>query len=210
MTTAFGANAVRWLAPALDLPPVEAFEEVEAEAPAPPVPRPPTLQEIQAIQDAAREEGFERGHAEGFTQGQAELRRLTAQIEGILDNFSRPLARLETEVVGALGELAVRIAGSLVGRAYEADPVLLSDLISEAVDAVGSSNREVEVRLHPDDIAALTPLLSLLSGTRLTPDPSLSRGDLRVHAESVRIDGTLEARLRHALETVMRKAGAGL
>ncbi|MGD4884443.1 flagellar assembly protein FliH, partial [Xanthomonas citri pv. citri] len=46
--------------------------------------------------------------------------------------------------------------------------------------------------------------------TRVAPDMSLSRGDLRVHAESVRIDGTLDARLRAALETVMRKSGAGL
>jgi len=208
MSAVLGEDVVRWLAPSLDVVTV-ATEPVADEPPPPPIPKPPTLQEIQAIQDAARQEGFERGHAEGYAQGQAEVRRLTAQIEGILDNFSRPLARLETEVVGALGELAVRIAGSLVGRAYETDPVLLSDLVSEAVDAVGGSSREVEVRLHPDDIAALTPLLSMMSGARLVADPSLSRGDLRVHAESVRIDGTLEARLRAALETVMRKAGAG-
>jgi len=42
------------------------------------------------------------------------------------------------------------------------------------------------------------------------PDLSLTRGDLRVHAEAVRIDGTLEARLRAALETIMRRSGAGL
>jgi len=209
MSAILGEDVVRWLAPSLDVVmagPLPAAEEEHL----PPPPKPPTLQEIQAIQDAARQEGLERGHAEGFAQGQAEVRRLTAQIEGILDNFSRPLARLENEVVGALGELAVRIAGSLVGRAYQADPVLLSDLVSEAVDAVGGSTRDVEVRLHPDDIAALTPLLSLMSGIRLTSDTSLSRGDLRVHAESVRIDGTLEARLRAALETVMRKSGASL
>ena len=57
-------------------------------------------------------------------------------------------------------------------------------------------------------IAALAPLLSLEPGQRLSPDPGLSRGDLRVHAESVRIDGTLDARPRAALSTVMRKAGA--
>ena len=103
------------------------------------------------------------------------------------------------------------IAGSLVGRAYEADPTLLADLVGEALDAVGGARRDVEVRLHPDDIAALTPLLaSMAEGTRLVPDLTLSRGDLRVHAEAVRIDGTLEARLRAALETVMRKSGAGL
>ncbi|MGM3367060.1 hypothetical protein ACS212_23385, partial [Escherichia coli] len=80
----------------------------------------------------AEKEGFEHGHAEGYGQGQAEIRRLAAQIEGILDNFSRPLVRLENEVVGALGELAVRIAGALVGRAYEAEPALLAQLVGEA------------------------------------------------------------------------------
>lgn len=199
------SHVVRWAFPELDPvpPPVEDVAEE-------PVLRPPTLEEIQAIQEDARKEGFDNGHAEGLAQGQAEIRRLTAQIEGILDNFSRPLARLENEVVGALGELAVRIAGSLVGRAYEADPVLLSDLVGEAVDAVGGAARDVEVRLHPDDIAALTPLLSMMTGIRLVPDLALGRGDLRVHAETVRIDGTLDARLRTALQTVLRKAGAGL
>lgn len=204
-------NVVRWLAPELDAPSALAALPYEDALPDEPVLRPPSLEEIQAIEAAAQHEGFERGHAEGLALGQAEIRRLTAQIEGILDNFSRPLARLENEVVGALGELAVRIAGSLVGRAYQADPVLLSELVAEALDAVGGARRDVEVRLHPDDIAALTPLLTLMDqGIRLVPDLSLSRGDLRVHAESVRIDGTLEARLRAALETVMRKSGAGL
>ena len=201
--------AVRWLAPDLAAGPRAAAEAV-ADVP---VPRPPSLEEIQAIEEAARRDGYEaglaQGHQEGFAQGQAEVRRLAAQIEGILDNFTRPLARLEDEVSAALGELAVRIAGSLVGRAYDADPVLLSDLVGEALDAVGGTSREAEVRLHPDDIHALAPLLALVSGARLVPDPSPGRGDLRVHAESVRIDGTLEARLRGALETVIRKSGSG-
>ncbi|MGN6222496.1 FliH/SctL family protein [Pseudoxanthomonas sp.] len=200
------SDPVRWMAPPLDF--------VARREPATDVPvlRPPSLEEIQAIEEAAYREGLERGraegHAEGFAQGQTDVRRLTAQIEGILDNFSRPLDRLENEVMGALSELAVRIAGSLVGRAYQADPMLLSELASAALDAVGGTSREVELRLHPDDIAALTPVLSMMPSTRLTADTSLSRGDLRVHAESVRIDGTLEARLRGALENVLQRGGA--
>lgn len=200
------SDPVRWMAPPLDF--------VARREPATDVPvlRPPSLEEIQAIEEAAYREGLERGraegHAEGFAQGQTDVRRLTAQIEGILDNFSRPLDRLENEAMGALSELAVRIAGSLVGRAYQADPMLLSELASAALDAVGGTSREVELRLHPDDIAALTPVLSMMPSTRLTADTSLSRGDLRVHAESVRIDGTLEARLRGALENVLQRGGA--
>ena len=199
------ASPMRWMPAPLDV--VVSATAPEEQVP-PPVP--PTLEEIQAIQDAAYREGLERGlaegHAEGFAQGQAEVRRLAAQIEGILDNFSRPLDRLENEVVAALSELAVRIAGALVGRAYQTDPVLLQELATTALDAVGGAQREVELRLHPDDIAALTPVLAMTAHTRLTADTSLTRGDLRVHAESVRIDGTLEARLRGALETVLNRS----
>lgn len=197
-------SPLRWMPAPLNAVVSDAIVEQDA---APLVP--PTLEEIQAIQDAAYREGLERGlaegHAEGFALGQAEVRRLAAQMEGILDNFSRPLDRLENEVVAALSELAVRIAGALVGRAYQTDPVLLQELATTALDAVGGSQREVELRLHPDDIAALTPVLAMTAHTRLTADTSLSRGDLRVHAESVRIDGTLEARLRGALETVLNR-----
>nr|WP_194243656.1 FliH/SctL family protein [Stenotrophomonas sp. SAM-B] len=190
-------------------PPEEQFELTEPDLEFEPEPllQLPTLEEIQAIQDNAEKDGFDQGHAEGLAQGQAEVRRLIAQIEGILDNFSRPLVRLENEVVAALGELAVRVAGNLVGRAYEAEPELLAQLVNEALDAVGGASRDVEVRLHPDDIAALAPVLNLAPNQRLTPDLSLSRGDLRVHAEAVRIDGTLDARLRGALDAVIRKAG---
>ena len=202
MTT---APPMRWMPAPLDV--VVSTTAPEEQAP-PPVP--PTLEEIQAIQDAAYREGLERGlaegHAEGFAQGQAEVRRLAAQLEGSLDNFSRPLDRLENEVIAALSELAVRIAGALVGRAYQTDPVLLQELATTALDAVGGAQREVELRLHPDDIAALTPVLAMTAHTRLTADTSLTRGDLRVHAESVRIDGTLEARLRGALETVLNRS----
>ena len=202
MTT---APPMRWMPAPLDV--VVSTTAPEEQAP-PPVP--PTLEEIQAIQDAAYREGLERGlaegHAEGFAQGQAEVRRLAAQMEGILDNFSRPLDRLENEVIAALSELAVRIAGALVGRAYQTDRVLLQELATTALDAVGGAQREVELRLHPDDIAALTPVLAMTAHTRLTADTSLTRGDLRVHAESVRIDGTPEARLRGALETVLNRS----
>ncbi|HLM53801.1 MAG TPA: FliH/SctL family protein [Pseudoxanthomonas sp.] len=203
---AAASTAIRWTAPALDT--ATAAPELEEQAT---LLRPPSLEEIQAIEEAAYREGLERGrsagHAEGFAQGQAEVRRLVAQFEGILDNFSRPLDRLETEVVAALSELAVRIAGSLVGRAYRADPALLAELTAEAVEVVGGGSREVEVRLHPDDLAALTPVLSLAPGTRLSGDASLARGDLRVHAENMRIDGGLDARLRGALATVLDREG---
>jgi len=192
-------NVVRWTAPGLAAVP----------APAEPVPAPPSVEELQALEQAAREEGYARGHAEGLAAGQAEVRRMVAQIEGVLDGFTRPLARLDAEVAEALADLAVRIAGCLLGRAYEADPTLLADLVREALEAVGSDTRELELRLHNDDFGVLAPHLAGLDGVRLVIDGALGRGELRLHSESVRIDGTLGARLQSVLQAALASGGAG-
>lgn len=230
------ADVQRWVAPDLNLAEVDQtlLDELQAldndpqaysediDAPVTATSGLPTLEQIALIEQQARDEGHaeglslgqtegmaqgrSEGHAEGLASGQAEVRRLTAQMEGILDNFSRPLARLEDEVVQALGDLAVRIAGALVGRAYQADPALLAQLVEQAIASVGAHQRPLQVRLHPDDLHSLTPLLQLPADCSLQADPALGRGDLRVHAEAVRIDGSLGARLQAALHTINNAA----
>lgn len=196
--------AKRWIAPDLDAR--RPAPEPEARASEPPPG--PSVMELESIERAAREEGYQRGHEEGhaagLAQAQGEMRRLQAQIEGLLDSFSRPLAQLDAEIQAVLSELAVQVAGVLVGRAYEADPALLAELVEEALRATGSATREAEVRMHPDDIAAVQPLLanSELPRARLAPDSSLARGDVRVHTESLRLDGTLATRLQAALSAL--------
>ncbi len=194
------SNTVRWAAPELAPPPPPPPQE--------PVRHMPSVEELQAIEEAAHAEGYARGHAEGVAAGQAEVRRIAAQMEGILDAFTRPLARLDAEVGEALGDLAVRIAGALLRRSYAAEPALLEALVREALELAGSDQRQVELRLHPDDLAMLSPQLLSLQGVRLSGDTTLARGDLRLHADSVRIDGSLSARLNATLQRIIAGAGA--
>jgi flagellar assembly protein FliH len=191
-TFAAAADAVRWNAPGLG-----------PRAPEPAPPRPPTAAEIDQIRSDAQAEGHAAGYAAGIAAGQVEIQRRIAQIQSVLDGFTRPLARLDGEVADALSDLSVRIAGVLVGRAYAADPTLLADLVREALDAVGSGSREIELRLHGDDFSVLAPHLAGLDGVRLTADAALGRGELRLHSDGVRIDGTLHARLQSVLEATL-------
>ncbi len=174
---------------------------------APAAPKPPSIDELQRVEEAARREGFEAGKREGFAAGQHDVRRLIAQIEGVVEAMARPLGRLDDDVHGALGQLAVRIAGALLGRAYEADPALLADLVRTAIDAVGPGQRDIELRLHPDDAAVLAPYLPQWPDARVVTDAQLVRGDVRIHGDGVRIDARSDARLQAALAAVIHPVG---
>ena len=176
---------------------------------APPPPKPPSIEELQRIEESARAAGFEAGRKEGYAAGNADVRRLVAQIEGVVEALARPFGQLDEDVQAALGHLAVRVAGALMGRAYAADPALLAELVRTALDAVGSGERDVELRLHPDDVHALAPWHGDWQGARLLADPQLARGDVRVHGDGVRIDGRTDARLQAALAAVGHAEGNG-
>jgi flagellar assembly protein FliH len=186
--------AALWRVPALD---------------APPPPKPPSIDELQRIEDAARKEGFEAGRREGMKAGEAEVRKLVAQIEGVVEAMARPLGRLDDEVHAALGQMAVRIAGALIGRAYEADPELLSQLVRTAIDAVGPGQRDIELRVHPEDAKVLQPWLPQWPDARVITDPQLARGDVRIHGDGVRIDARTDSRLQAALAAVLSPIGSG-
>lgn len=170
----------------------------------------PSVAELEEVEKAAREEGFTRGYADGLAQGQTEVRRHIAQLAGLIDAFARPLAHLDSEVEEALATLALRIARALVGDALKADPGLLADLVVEAVSLGGQGVRAAEVRMHPDDLNAVGPMLALadLPLTRMTADAGLARGDVRVLTEALRVDATLDTRLKAVMERMTRETPA--
>lgn len=189
------AEAVRWQVP-----------EFDGGARAP---KPPSLEELEAIEAAARREGFEAGKRDGLAAGQAEIRKLAAQMEAVLAALARPYAKLEDDVLGALEQVAVRIAGALLADAYEADPARLAQVVQTALDALGPGQRDTSLHLHPDDVRALTPYLPQWPELRVQPDKTLVRGDARIHADAVRIDARVEARLQAALAALRSPPGAG-
>lgn len=164
----------------------------------------PNVLELEAIGQAASEEGFQQGRALGLAQGQEEARQLSMRLQNLLEAFARPLSHFDAEVESALAELAVQVAGILVGRAYVAEPALLADLVEEALRMAGPESRAAEVRLNPEDLAVLEPLLTTaeVPRARLTADSNLGRGELRVHTDALRINGTLAARMQVALLTL--------
>nr|WP_282452992.1 FliH/SctL family protein [Lysobacter sp. CAU 1642] len=122
---------------------------------------------------------------------------MQAQLAAMLRSLAAPLADLDQEVGDALGALAVRIAGALLEEAYAAEPERLARLVRATLDTAGLERNAVEVRLQPQDLALVRPLLEGDS-VKLVADAALRRGDVRVHGNSLRVDAALETRLRSA------------
>jgi flagellar assembly protein FliH len=168
--------------------------------------RPPTVGELDELVRQAHEEAYTRGHEEGFQHGMTQAQGVVERVIGMVENLRKPLEQLDRETIEVLTQLACTVAGALLRERYAQDPQRLADLVSEIVADLAPQPRAIELRLHPDDAAALAPLLSssLPGGqARVLPDALLKRGDLRVHADTVRFDATVVTRVEQRIAALL-------
>lgn len=194
----------RWEMPSVDRPPepeptpaavpatAEARDGARAPKPAKSAKTPtalPTLEEIEAIQREAHEEGFaagyqegrregreqgykkgqqegqaegyQRGYAEGLAGGRDEVLLRVQKLDQILEFVGRPLKQLDATVEEELAWLATEIARRLVRRELRAAPGEIVAVVREAVGLLPVASANVQVRLHPDDARLIREVLSL-------------------------------------------------
>ena len=167
--------------------------------------RPHLSLEFQVEEDAIREQAKADGRAEGLAQAQAEidtrLRQLDAQsavLGRTLAALARPLELVDAQVQRQLAELALAIGAQLLRRELKVDPSIVVGIVKETVGLLPAATRDVRILLHPADAALLraaAPVPESGAVWTLVEDPTLSRGDCRVAAESATVDARLETRL---------------
>ena len=154
-------------------------------------------------------------------QAQAEADRIRAQAAA--EGRERGLAAVTELLAGAraaasrsrsdsgaeLRVLAVRIAEKILGRSLQLRPDEVVDIASQALAAAGTA-RQVIVRCHPDDLAALErgrPRLveraARAQTLQLRADTHVPRGGCIVETELATIDARLSTQL-DAIERALR------
>ena len=162
---------------------------------------------------AAREAGYERGRSEGLASAAAEVAHRMAELDArlrVLDGLARqiiaPLDRVDDETTHELAGLALAVGAQLARRELEADPGQLIAIIRECIAGLPGSLRELRLRLHPLDAAALRVHMQT-SGSpyawTLIEDPSCTRGGCIIESEASRIDARLESRVAAAIAAVL-------
>lgn len=162
----------------------------------------PTARQLETLHRQAWSEGYSTGEAEGYAAGIARADALlgdrAARLDGILREFTAPLASLDQELIESVADLAVLIARHLVRRELRTEPGEIVGVVRETMRHLPLATRGTTLRLNPEDVELVRSALGLGDETqswRTEPDPLVTRGGCIIESESSRIDATVESRL---------------
>jgi flagellar assembly protein FliH len=161
---------------------------------------------MQELERIAREDGFKAGYADGLEAGRRELDGRLRQFDDLLAALATPLDQVDEAVEHELVALALAVARQLVRREIRTSPGEIVAVVREAMAALPSASRELELRLHPEDALLVRDALNLAEGgrnLRLVDDPVLTRGGCTISTDIAQVDATLESRLNAVITEVL-------
>jgi len=178
--------------------------EYSAAEPAP-APDYPTEEELAAIREQARQQGydagFKAGHEEGMAQALDEQRASTEQaiapVRQIADNFSTALREADQAISNEVLELALHLAKGMIKTALRVKPELILPIVREAIEYLPVLQQPALLILNPDDASVVRESIAEeldKGGWRVIDDPTIERGGCKVDTASNQIDATVASR----------------
>ncbi len=161
----------------------------------------PTIEQITAIQEQARQEGYLAGHAEGraagLTEGREEAAREAARLSDLAETFSAEVAKADETISQQVLDLSIDLARALLKSALAIRPELVIPIVREAVRYLPALHQPALLFLNPDDAVLVRDRIGdelVKMGWQLTEDAQLARGSCRVETASNQIDASLPTR----------------
>ncbi len=186
---------------------------------APAAPAAPTIseEELEAIREAARQQGYAEGHEaglatghasgyeDGLALGRAEAAAELTHLQGIATEFGNAVTEADEAIAADVLELALHLARNMVRTAFEVRPELILPVVREAVDYLPTLQQPALLILNPEDALIVRGSIGHeleKTGWRIVEDGGIARGGCRIDTASNQIDAQIASRwqrLAHAL-----------
>lgn len=163
----------------------------------------------QSDVERAYEQGYAEGRESGRNEGQGDVAPALKALDGLLVHLQSAEADFARERERNLVALALVVARKLAMQEIEARPEVLQALVNKALEMIPAAVPS-EIRMHPDDLAALVPAIETMAMEGRAPaaqwvgDPSLTRGSFMVESPVRVIDGRIDIALRLLYERLER------
>ncbi len=175
----------------------------------------PTAEEIAAVFEKTREEGYAAGYQVGSTTGYAEGRKAAEteviveidRLRVLISSLNQDLHQMDQQVADSLLDLAIALAQKMVTQALIIKPELIIPIVQEAIRNLPSAMKYPRLYLHPDDAKLVHLYLDgelAQDGWSIREDEQLSKGSCRIEASGSEIDGSAEIRWQRVLSAIGR------
>ncbi len=181
--------------------------------------------ELKKLQEQARTEAAEQGHAEGHKAGydagyaeglaagkaaaeesaKAELAQALAPLADLLKSADSAINSMSEQLADSLLQLAMTVGKQLAGEALAANPEQIIALIRDIIHEDPLLGERPTLVLHPQDLALVEQhMQDELASLRwkLKTDERLERGGCKLLTSQGELDATIETRWQRMLQQV--------
>ncbi len=161
----------------------EQREQVEMGPPIPPPLAYPTVEELDAIREEARQSGYEEGHTAGHADAIAAGKLAAAEelkhLSALAGSFSTALHGADQLIANDVLDLALQLAKGMLKSALQVKPELVLPIVREAIEYLPVLQQPAILALHPDDASVVREAIGEeleQGGWRVVEDPQVGRG----------------------------------
>lgn len=166
-------------------------------------------------------DGLDRGRAEGLAEGRRqaaqeareqlrpELRELIGLAKGIIAEIETARARLADRATGELLELALELAGKVVGEVSVRDPSAARANVDKVLELAGRGG-QVTLKVNPAQLAhlreycaELPAALAVGGRVELVGDQGIAPGGVRLVMGHGELDATIQTQLNNIVEALL-------
>lgn len=153
-----------------------------------------TVEDIEAVYEEGRKQGYEAGIAEAHVQAK--------KMADMFNFLEQPLRRLDEEVEKQLTELALTVGRLLLKKECATDEKHIQNIIHESLEFLPINSRNIRVRLNQNDIQLMQQAGIDTNAQEWTcvTDNSITQGGCFVESDQSQIDSTLETRIQQLVD----------
>ena len=185
---------------------------------------PMTADELQAITDAAEQEGFEKGKAEGFLAGKPEgfekgykdglnkseiesatkLAQQVAHLQQVADQFADPLADQQKQLERLILDYVCALTKQVVGRELQLDSSHIVAVLEKSLALLPVGSDTITLTVSPDDLA----LVELYAekkhkNWKFIGDENMLPGGCKLETPESLVDFSVETKMASLFEQFM-------
>jgi len=176
---------------------------------------PLTAEEVEAIRQAAHDDGYAEGKAAGYTEGksqgyregyasgEADVRAAVIRLSQVCRTLMDAVTPQDEALEKVLCQLVTQMTTEVVRRELRLDSSGMLSVVREAIRCIPPGSERIRVHLNPDDIALVEGMLEDAipwdAQWRLLPHKGVTPGGCIIDTDEAVVDARAEKRLSTVL-----------